>query len=325
MVRWGFPLCLLVMLGCACGQQAGQEAAQPAETEPLPLTTLKVGTRVVEISAVVKAKDGEHRGGMAKGDFVLKQDGKEVPIRYFSQGEELPLTLALLVDTSGSQRTFIGDESVASDVFFQSMLEQKEDRAMLVQFDAKLRQLRGLTSSASDLHLALLSLDAHPATANGTVLNDAVFEVAKDVLAKQMGRKAIVILSDGGENGSRRKLSEAIEQAQRADVQVYSILYSAREIAAPASSQAARALEQDSGRITLEALSAATGGHVFTVTHGMSLREIFARISEDLRLEYELGYTPPASTAPNSYHKLELRARDKKLMVQARTGFFAAQ
>jgi Ca-activated chloride channel family protein len=294
------------------GQAAG---ASDAEQTQGPVTTLKVVTRLVAISAVVKGKDGEPKTGLTEDDFVLKQDGKEEPIRYFSQGSDLPLTIALMVDTSGSQRTFIGDEALASDVFFQTMLGRKEDRAMLVEFDTNVRQLQGMTNSANRLHLALSGLSPHASTVGGTLLHDAVYVVAKDVLAKETGRKAMVILTDGGDNGSRRSLAEAIEQAQRGDVQIYSILYSAWE--------GFGGVGKNPGLVTLERLSESTGGRVFTVTPTIGLREIFAQIGEDLRLQYELGYTPPADTRPNSYHKLELKAKDKKLTVQARKGFFA--
>ena len=284
------------------------------------MTTLKVFTRLVAISAVVKSKDGEPKTGLTKDDFVLKQDGKEVPIRYFSQGSDLPLTIALMVDTSGSQRTFIGDESLASDVFFETMLGRKEDRAMLVEFDTSVRQLQGLTNSASVLHLALSGLSPHASAVGGTLLNDAVYVVAKNVLAKETGRKAMVILTDGGDNGSRRSLAEAVEQAQRGDVQIYSILYSVFE--SFNDSGGGRSARKDPGLETLQKLSESTGGRVFTVSRTMGLRDIYAQIGEDLRLQYELGYTPPGDTQPNSYHKLELKAKDKKLTVQARKGFF---
>ncbi len=130
----------------------------------------------------------------------------------------------------------------------------------------------------------------------------------------------MVILSDGGDNGSRRTLEEAVEQAQRADVQIYSVLYSMRK--SLSASDVGRAPAFDPGLVALQKLSESTGGHVFTVSHTMSLREIFAQIGQDLRLQYELGYKPPPETQPNSYHKLELKAKDKKLTVQARKGFF---
>jgi Ca-activated chloride channel family protein len=285
------------------------------------VTTLKVVTRLVAISAVVKSKDGEPRAGLTKDDFVLKQDGKEEPIRYFSQGSDLPLTIALMVDTSGSQRTFIGDEALASDVFFETMLGRKEDRAMLVDFDTSVRQLQGLTNSASALHLALSGMSPHAATVGGTLLYDAVYVIAKNVLAKETGRKAMVILTDGGDIGSHRSIEEAIEQAQRGDVQIYSILYSAWE--GFGANGGGRAAGGNPGLEALQKFSESTGGRVFTVSRTMGLREIYTEIAQDLRLQYELGYTPPADTQPNSYHKLELKAKDKKLTVQARKGFFA--
>jgi Ca-activated chloride channel family protein len=312
---------LLLLPGAVLGQTAPPPArSDQSVTSDQPITTLKVTTRVVAISAVVRSKDGEFKGGLTKDDFILKQDGKEASIRYFSQGSELPLTLALMVDTSGSQRTFIGDESLASDVFFETMLGDKRDRAMLVQFDNSVVQLRGLTPSANALHLALLRMSAHAASAGGTLLNDAVYTVAKNSLAGETGRKAMVILSDGGDNGSRRSVAEAIEQAQRADVQIYCILYS--EAQASAGMTGRRLATQDTGLEILEKLSESTGGQVFTVSPTLGLRQIYAQIGRSLRLQYELGYTPPPDLQPNVYHKLELRAKDKKLSVQARKGFF---
>jgi Ca-activated chloride channel family protein len=284
------------------------------------VTTLKVTTRIVGISAVVKTKDAEPKEGLSKDDFVLKQDGKEEPLQYCSRGSDMPLSLALMVDTSGSQQTFIGDESLASDVFFETMLGRPEDRAMLVQFDSSVLQLRSMTNSANALHLALSNVRSRGNAAQGTLLNDAVYSVAKNALAGETGRKAMVILSDGGDNGSRRTLAEAIEQAQRGDVQVYSILYSMfndLEGSIPGHAPGA-----DPGLAALRQLSESTGGRVFTVSRTMSLRDIFAQISQDLRFQYELGYRPPPDTKPNSYHKLELKAKDKKLLVQARKGFF---
>ncbi len=219
-------LCLLMFSAPGWGQIASPAPAQDADQAQQPVTTLKVVTGLVAISAVVKTKDGQAQEGLTKDDFVLKQDGKEVPIHYFSRGSEVPLSFALMVDTSGSQETFIGDESLASDVFFETMLGRQEDRAMLVQFDTTVLQLKSMTNSASALHFALSRMSQRAAAKGGTLLYDAVYVVAKDALAKETGRKAMVILTDGGDVGSRRSLAEAIEQAQRADVQVYSILYS---------------------------------------------------------------------------------------------------
>ena len=314
-----WALCLLI-LSATGWEQSTPPAAPDVGQSQSAVTTLKVVSRLVAISAVVKSKDGEPKTGMSKDDFVLKQDGKEEQIGYFSQGSELPLSFALMVDTSGSQQTFIGDEAMASDVFFETMLGRKEDRAMLVQFDSSVLELKSMTNSANALHFALSHVSQRGSGTGGTLLYDAVYVVAKNALATETGRKAMVILSDGGDNGSRRSLGEAIEQAQRADVQVYSILYSMRD--SLSGSDVGRAPAADLGLEALQKLSESTGGHVFRVSRTMGLREIFAQIGEDLRLEYELGYKPPPETHPNSYHKLELKTKDKKLTVQARKGFF---
>jgi VWFA-related protein len=315
MTAWTRTMCLLMLSGTLQGQ------AVPTAASGQPVTTLKVSTRMVAISAVVKSKGGAAQGGMTANDFVLKQDGKEQPIHYFSQGSDLPLTFAVMVDTSGSQRTFISDETLASDVFFETMLDAKDDRAMLVQFDAAVTQLQGMTHSANALRLASVQMGSRGAASGGTLLYDAIYAVAKGPMAKETGRKAMVVLTDGGDNGSRKTLAEAVEQAQRADVQIYSVVYSAsNELNGVSGGHTAA---EDAGRRVLEKLSQDTGGHVFEVSRTMSLREVFAAIGEDLRLEYELGYTPPSDTAPNSYHKLALKAKDKKLTVQARDGFFA--
>lgn len=300
--------------------QSGDQTQEGHEGQE-PITTIRTVSRMVAISAVVKSKNGEAKEGLSKDDFVLKQDGKEVPIRYFSKGSDLPLSLALMVDTSASQRAFIGDETLASDVFFETMLSGKDDRAMLVEFDTSVLQLRGMTNSANALHLALSHLNPRAPAIGGTLLYDAVFGVASKILARETGRKAMVILSDGGDNGSRRSLAEAIEQAQRADVQIYSILYSMYQ---ELNANNGHPPVADPGKGALQKLSESTGGRVFTVSRSTSLRDIYAQISQDLRLQYEIGYTPPQDTQPNSYHKLELKTKDKKLSVQARKGFFEA-
>jgi VWFA-related protein len=321
MMRPARVWCLLLISAAGWGQ--APSPIQDVDPTQQPVPTLKMVTRLVAISAVVKSKDGEAKEGMSKDDFVLRQDGKEQRIQFFSRGSDLPLSLALMVDTSGSQSTFVGDESLASDVFFATMLGRPEDRATLVQFDSTVQQLKGMTNSANALHLALSHLNARTPASGGTLLYDAIYVVAKSILANETGRKAMVILTDGGDNGSRRSLAEAIEQAQRADVQIYSILYSMWN--GLSNSATGIPPKIDPGLGALQKLSESTGGRVFTVSRSMSLRDIYALIGQDLRLQYELGYKPPAGTQPNTYHKLELKAKDKKLTVQARKGFFEPQ
>lgn len=315
---------------CLAGTAQVVQTPAPAASSTVPsqepaITTLRVTSRAVEISAVVRNKTGEPQSALTKDDFILKEDGKEQPIRYFSVGSDLPLTLALLVDVSGSQRTFIGDEWRASDVFFESMLTNRQDRAMLVQVDARVLQLMAMTNSVSALHLALSQLGENSATAVATRLNDAVYHVAHDVLAKEKGRKAIILLTDGGDNGSRATLDQAIAEAQRANVPVYAILYSAFDGGYLPLNQGLSGISKlgsDPGEALLKKLTESTGGRVYTVARGMPLKKIYEAIGNDLRTQYELGYTPPPDLQPNSFHKLEVKAKDKKLTVQARNGFY---
>ena len=198
-----------------------------AQTVPEAPTTLRVSAKVVAVSAVVKAKDGTALTSLTKDDFTLKQDGKEQPIRYFSRGDDLPLNIVLMVDVSRSQRTLIGDEAIASDVFLRTMMRRPQDQAAFVQFDAEVTELQGMTSDPNRMHLIISALGMRKETAGATLLHDGVFAVTDRLLSKVHGRKAVILLTDGVDVGSRHSLKEAIEEAQRENVQVYSIFYSA--------------------------------------------------------------------------------------------------
>jgi Ca-activated chloride channel family protein len=297
-------VCLAILAATPVHGQSADDA---------PVTTLKVGTRLVAVSAIVRDPAGQPVTGLTRDDFLLKQDGKPVPISYFSQGSGLPLTLALMVDTSGSQRAFIRDEIDAGGVFFRSMMKQPEDRAVLVQFDTDIMQLVKITSSVPTLEhgLAYLSQPHNDfggygrQPRGGTLLYDAIVATAHIELSNQLGRRAMVILTDGGDNGSQFSKKHAIEEALRADIMIYSVYYS----------------NGGGEEGVLKDLSKATGGRVFTVSAAMTLENIYGQIADDMRLQYELGYRPP-DLKPNKYHKIDLKAKDKSLLVQAREGYF---
>jgi VWFA-related protein len=288
------------------------------------VTTLHVTSRVVEISAVVRERDNTPVAGLGKEDFILKQDGKEVPIRYFSEAVDLPLSFALMVDVSGSQRTFIGDESLASEIFFRTVLGRPSDRAMLLEFDAGLTQIRDFTDDANQLRMALSSLGLRPERQGATLLYDSVEAVARQKLQQQKGRKAIVLLTDGGDRGSRKTIDQAIEQAQRGNIQIYAVYYSAFQgMTIPAGTPGIHASAAEADYDALKKLASATGGRVFTVAPRLGLQAIYTQIAQDLRTQYEIGYTPPPDLAPNSFHRLELKTKEKRETVQARSGFYA--
>jgi Ca-activated chloride channel family protein len=290
---------------------ASSVAAQAQTAPPTTTPTLQITTNLVAVSAIVRDQSGQPVPNLTRNDLLLKEDGKPQTIRYFSQGSTLPLTLALMVDTSGSQRAFIRDEIAAGNAFFPAMLTRPTDRAVLVQFDSSIVQLAHLTSSVPTLEHALAYLtQSHNdlrtyMTGGGTLLFDAICAVSHIELGNQIGRRAMVILTDGGDNGSRFTEKKAIQEAQRADIMIYSVFYS----------------EGDGNESVLNDLSRATGGRVFTVTPQMPLTKIFAEIANDMRLEYELGYVPPPSK-PGKRHKIVLTTINKSYTVQAREGYF---
>ena len=315
--------CALSIPFLLCGNRALAQAT-PAPADETAVTTLRVTTRAVEVSAVVTDKTGEPRTGLTREDFILKQDGKEQALRYFSQGDELPLTFAVLIDTSGSQIIFLSDEERACDIFFETVLGRPQDRAMLVEVNARVSARSEMTNSPRNLHLALSALRTEGNDIAKTRLNDAVWGVSKDVLAKATGRKAIILITDGGENGSVTKRAEAVAEAQRDNVPVYSVEYGAwsDSVSSLPGGPSAHRVGND-GRDFLREWSAATGGHAYTVGAGVTLKHIFTDIAAELRSQYEIGYSLPPDTVPNKFHKLELKAKDKSLKVQARSGFYA--
>jgi Ca-activated chloride channel family protein len=307
-------LALLSILSAALAQTPALTPA-PSQPPPTPISadtpTLKVESTLVAVSAIVRDVKGQPVSGLTRDVFLLKQDGKPQPITYFSQGSNLPLTLALMVDTSGSQRAYIADEIAAGRAFFPAMLTRPDDRAVLVQFDNAILQLVKLTSNATMLEHGLAYLtQSHsdytaPGRGGGTLLYDAVIAVSHLELGNQIGRRAMVILTDGGDNGSHFDVKDAIKEAQRADIMIYTIYYSN-----------GGGLES-----VLKDMSRQTGGREFSVSSSTTLQQIYAAIATDLRQEYEIGYRPP-DPRPNKYHKIDLTAKDKKLTVQAREGYF---
>ena len=209
--------------------------------------TIAVDVKVVTLPVTVRDKHGKIVRDLTKDDFTLQEDGRPQTIRYFSQETNLPLTLGLLVDTSRSQTNVLDAERNASRSFLDQMLVQEKDKAFLIHFDREVELLQDLTSSREKLQAALELLktpsdrersndpndspDSRSGSGSGshhgggTQLYDAVFLASNELMKKQQGRKALIILSDGVDRGSKTYLESAIESAQRADTVVYSIYF----------------------------------------------------------------------------------------------------
>jgi VWFA-related protein len=328
-LEWGTQIFVVsLVLGSALLSYA-QTPATPEPPPPAGVTTLSVNVRVVAVDAVVRDQQGNLVMNLSKDDFTLRDDGKAVPIRYFNHDNNLPLTVGLMIDTSSSQREFFGDEAIASDVFLRNTLTNPSDRAFVVRFDSQVRLLEKLTSNLVELHNALRLLDYQrdplTGTHGATRLFDAIDAVSREVIGQdgggsngaEPGRRAVVIMTDGDDNGSQANIATAIRQAQMDHVAVYSVLYTDESANYPNVPGL-----RPSGIEVMRLISRATGGRCFIVGAGAPIAQIFAAIAEDLRSQYRFGFTPPPSK-PGKFHSLVLKPVDKQLSVQARAGYYA--
>lgn len=238
----------LLLVGGALARQVQQQTEQAppqlpqlkhAEQPPESPSKISSETKLVTVYATVRDKKGKIVANLNKDDFALDEDGRPQTISNFVRDTNVPLTLGLLVDTSYSQRGVIDDERKASYTFLDHMLGDK-DRAFVIHFDHEVELLQDLTPLRPKLQAALQLLDASPRdTADdddsggqrhaGTLLYDAIYLASDDLMKKQLGRKALFVLSDGVDRGSKKSLEDAVEAAQRADTSIYSILFAGAE------------------------------------------------------------------------------------------------
>lgn len=298
---------------------------EPAQELPPPIT---VDVNVVNILASVRDRRGALVPNLTKDDFIVTEDGKPQEIRYFARETELPLTMGLLVDVSRSQRNLIEVEKSAADQFFNSVL-RKKDMAFIISFGEEAELLQDLTSSPALLRTGLEELQVkapvsglHPGPVptihkpRGTVLFDAVYLAAREKLAREVGRKVMVLITDGVDMGSRMSRDQAIEAAHKADAVIYAIYYVDHSAyggwGAPSDSDLKRMAEQ-------------TGGRVYKVGRKQSLADVFRELQEEMRSQYAIGYTPSNSERDGSFRRIEVRTRDKSLKVRARKGYYAGK
>jgi VWFA-related protein len=321
--------------------------------------TFSTDVKVVSVLVTVRDKDNRIVTDLAKDDFSLSEEGHPQTITYFSRETDLPLTLGLLVDTSLSQRQVLGEERDASRRFIEKVLREDRDQTFLIHFDHDTELLQDLTSSRAKLEHALddleLPADARPQMRRngggypgggggypngggrntpGTTLYDAILLASDELMRKRQGRKALILLTDGVDNGSKTPLSQAIESAQRADTLVYSILFGGEEgqVQQPFGGGGfgggrrrgggfpqARQQRPDGKRI-LEQISRETGGGFFEVSRKLSIDEIYGRIEEELRNQYSLGFAP-AANGSSGFRKISVTVKRKGMIVQTREGY----
>jgi VWFA-related protein len=326
MPRLGLVAIAALLIPIALPQQP-----QKPPPEPDQAPTIKVEVDVVNILCSVRNRQGGLVGGLAKEEFLLSEDGKPQTLKYFTRETDLPLTLGLLVDVSRSQERLIEIEKQAASQFFSSVLRQK-DLAFLISFGSEAELLQDYTSSARLLRDGLEGLKVNAPVGGpmpgpvptvyqprGTVLYDAVYLAATDRLKGQVGRKALVLITDGVDQGSRLKLEDALQAAQKADAIIYSIYY------VDPGAYYGHGFFGGVSDAALKKMSEETGGRLFRVSKNNPLPAIFDQIQQEMRSQYALGYTPSNPIGDGTFRRLDLKTRQKDLKVQARKGYYASK
>ena len=301
-----------------------QRAQEQEEVGP----TIRVDVSVVNVLCTVRDGKGRLIPNLEKSDFDIREDGKRQQIVYFSRETKLPLTLGLLVDSSVSQQRLIGEEQRAAAEFFEQVLT-RQDAAFLISFDVTVDLLQNLTGSVDFLRQALGEIRVNSGggagslggpfpqvQTGGTHLYDAVYLAADDVLRKEVGRKALILITDGQDHGSKVKREHAIEMAQRTDAIIYGILFVDRSFYGFGGGGY-------TGESVLKEMAEETGGRVFNARNDKELAAAFDQISSELRSQYSLGYSPSNAARDGGYRRIEVRVPSKGYRVQARKGYYA--
>ena len=299
--------------------------AQDVSDQPI-----KVDVDLVSVLASVRDKHGAFIKNLTKDDFQIFEDGKEQTVKYFTRETDLPLTIGMLVDVSASQGNLIEIEKTAASQFFSQVIKKK-DQAFLISFGSESELLQDLTNSPRLLQRGLddLKLNAgfsgiHPSTVpgadrpHGTVLFDAVYLAASDRMIHEVGRKVMVLITDGGDQGSKVRVEKAIEAAQKTDSVIYSVYY-----VDPGFYFRGGFSLGGGDKSVLRKMSDETGGHVYEVDRKHSLNNGFEELQQEMRSQYSIGYTPTNPTKDGSYRKLDIKLKDKDLRIQARKGYYA--
>jgi VWFA-related protein len=304
------------------------------QSQDQSVATLKVNVEVVQLFFNVKDKHGALIPNLNKDNFELFEDGQPQTIKYFKAESDLPLTLGILIDSSGSQMRVLDMEKEVGASFLENTLRPK-DEAFVISFDVDITLLQDFTGSVSRLRRALNEAKINtggvgcsggpigpqgpiPCSSTGqrgTALYDAVYLASHDEFSHEVGRKAMILLTDGEDEGSRLKIKDAIEAAQKADAICYVLLIADRGF---------YGFGGYHGDFEMKKLTQETGGRVIEVGNKIEkLRQAFDQISQELRSQYNAGYVPTNSVRDGSFRKVEIKPKQSDYKIQARSGYYA--
>jgi VWFA-related protein len=294
---------------------------------------LRVDVDLVTVACSVSDRNGAPVQNLKREDFKLSDNGQPREIKNFWQESDLPLTVALVADVSGSQLGYIKSHRDAIAQFLKQVIGPL-DRAMMVDVGQQAWEISGLTGSLDGLNEAVEKIGTRegkesptlgppcrnsgfPHSCGGTALWHGLYYTAKE-MKRITGRKAIIVLSDGMDTGSDISLGDAIEEAQSAETVVYAIKYASKMRFMSLTATLQQALSHG-----LERMARETGGLTFP-NPGRKTGEVFSRIEADLRNMYVLGFSPPADARDGKFHKIDVKVGRGDVVVRSRDGYWAA-
>jgi Ca-activated chloride channel homolog len=282
--------------------------ASPQQPAQVPQATIRTRVELVNVVFAATDRNGKAVPGLKAGDFQVFEDRKPQAIDYFSdwtQGTEVPLTIALLVDTSASVKSKLEYEKQTASDFFRHVLRQDRDIALIIQFDSDVNLVQDFTQDPDRLNAALDTLRA----GNSTAFYDAIYLAVNEKLKNETGRKVIVVITDGTDTSSKIKDKEAIEVAQRNDVIIYGI--GVRD-------------EYGESFGVLKKFAEDTGGSFFSPSARLEeLRSAFQAIGQDLQGQYSLAYRSTNDKNDGAFRSIELRCKVPGVRLRARKGYYA--
>ena len=289
--------------------------------EPAQGGAISAQVSLVSLFATVRDKNKGIVSNLTQNDFKVYQDNEEQKIAFFSKEVTLPVTLGLLIDTSGSERYRLPAEQDAANRFLERVMK-KGDMAMVISFDLDVDLLADFTDDKHIIERAINKAQVNavggsgvvtpgtiPSQTGGTHFYDAVYLACAEKLGPEAGRKALIIITDAQDEGSKVRLEEAVEAAQRSDTVVHVLWVH----------------EGGYGRFDVaKKLAEETGGRAIEVSNEKKLEQAFDQISEELRSQYQIGYYYPADKPKDgSFRKIKVDVTNKDLKVLARKGFYA--
>lgn len=312
----GIALTLL----CPAASLPQQQTAQAPQDRPI-----RVDVPLVNIYATVRDKNRRVMPGLKKEDFEVLEDGVKQNVDFFKAESDQMVTIGILLDTSGSMRDIFGAAQDGASRFLQRVL-RPNDLAMILSFDSSVDLLADFTSDTGKLERAIRRARVNeayarvtgptvPYSAGGTNLYDAVYLGCQEKLARETGRKALILVTDAEDTGSKVSLKEALETAQRTNAVLHVLLITARGGFGFGGANAGVAKK----------LAEETGGRMIEVGSNKDMEKAFDQISEELRTQYTIGYYPTNSARDGAFRKLKVEAKQEgqELRVLTRKGYYA--